>query len=696
MASHSPPQKRQRLDEANDGVGTRQPDDDTNTTTAITSSSTFTATATTATVALMETSPSEADQAHQTQQYISTLNDKLDVLENEGSSSSVLMDASMAMLGLKRLQRQILERAQTMEKILQRQAKQGRHQQVKLDNLKYQHVLNQASMRPSTLMNSTVETSQLYQLAAATTSATSSAPITSSGNGNHNDTAMDTTTTTTTTTTDNNDDISGTKVSTDEAENVIRRYLDVSDWKNPKQRTVIVEKLNQELQKRQTLEKQLQHFNDELQTKHELLRAKQRLLQGLPAKLAEMEKASLPLQKFFHSTLPVTPKLVGSRREERLDLAKQLPKALYTLYHQLQSCLDVLGLQQQEKDTGTVKNNQLVSAESLPALEIFSDTTNTNNGDMAVSLKVPVPTISDGGTVSYHPKKYMTVTFRYSPDMVTASGSNDFDMGSVIEELFPGDVGEWSPPINGAAAASAAAILNYSNHIGKPYQWCNYLAGLHIAPSEQMPAKMHTSTKVIVLALIKRVRATATLSWILAALSRRTHPLPQHHAMIAKQHEHIAALSSSSSKVKLTSWILLSNTETASNEDVHDDNTNYDEKHCRTVRSYKVTLKRGSATLNARVTIHMARYPSLPPHWKIRSQPEGEVKEDESSTTATTTRSLETLPLYDETLARLEHHLNRNVEEMVVTSDETTYEWILAQQLVELADQWDQTFDDNN
>ncbi|KAG7360181.1 Fms-interacting protein [Nitzschia inconspicua] len=696
MASPAPPQKRQRLDEANDGVGTRQPADDTDTTTAITTSSTFT---TTATVALMETSPSEADQTHQTQQYISTLNDKLDVLENEGSSSSVLMDASMAMLGLKRLQRRILERAQTMEKILQRQAKIGRHQQVKLDNLNYQHVLNQASMKPSTLMNSTVETSQLYQLAATTTSATSA--ITSSENGNHNNTVMDTTMDTTTTDNNKNDNISGTHVSTDEAENVIRRYLDVTDWKNPIQRTVIVEKLNQELQKRQTLEKQLQHFNDELQTKHELLRAKQRLLQELPAKLAEMEKASLPLQKFCHTTLPVTPKLVGSRREERLDMAKQLPKALYTLYHQLQSCLDVLGLQQQEKDTGTVKEQQLVSTESLPSLEIFSDTTNTNNDDMAVSLKVPVPTISDGGTVSYHPKKYMTVTFRYSPDMVTASGSNDFDMGSVIEELFPGDVGEWSPPINGAAATATAAVSNHSNHIGKPYQWCNYLAGLHIAPSEQMPAKMHTSTKVIVFALIKRVRATATLSWILAALSRRTHPLPQHHAMITKQQEQIVpAVSSSSSKVKLTSWILLSNTETTSHDDGDVDNTNYDEKHCRTVRCYKVTLKRGSAILNARVTIHMARYPSLPPHWKISSQP-GEENEEENercstTTTSTTTRSLETLPLYDETLARLEHHLNRNVEEMVVTSDETTYEWILAQQLVELADQWDQTFDDDN
>jgi Fms-interacting protein/Thoc5 len=603
MSSSEPPKKRQRREETSshhhqDGMDIVPGDGDTSITSQLASS------------------PSEAQQVQQTQQYIATLNEKLDVLEDEGSSSAVLMDASLAILGLKQLQRQIWERAQRMEHVLQQQATQGRQQQLKLENLQYQLSLNQAAVRDSSVLS--VEKSHLYKLAASTTNSSDSPKVAGSA-----------------------------EVSTDEAETIVHAYLKGVDWKNPQHRGEIVAQLNQELQARQSLEQQLDQATKQLQARKDLLAAKGKLKKELPSKLADMEKASLPLQKFCQKSLQVTPKL-SSQRRDRLDLAKRLPKALYSLYHQLQSCLDLLAL-------GETPH---IAPESLPKLEISLDASNVIM--TAVILKIPVPTVSEGGGVAYRPKQSMTVRFRYisSSDMVTALASQDFDMGSILGELFPGDTGEWMPN----AAMSSTTTLDV-NDLGTPYRWCNYLAGLHIAPAEQTPPKMHISAKIVVLALIKRVRATAALSYILPALLHRPHPLPIHDQMKAKWQQE--GRNHELSKIKLTSFVL-------------DDSSAERKPH---IRCYKITLKLGSATLKARVAINMARYPSVPPIWKI-----GDLESKSSS-------SLESLQLYDETVVQLENHVNRNVNQMVLPADATTYEWILAQQLVELVDQWESSLE---
>jgi hypothetical protein len=41
-------------------------------------------------------------------------------------------------------------------------------------------------------------------------------------------------------------------------------------------------------------------------------------------------------------------------------------------------------------------------------------------------------------------------------------------------------------------------------------------------------------------------------------------------------------------------------------------------------------------------------------------------------------------------MATLERCINQDVEQLVLPSDETTYEWILAHQLSEIATKWDQ------
>jgi hypothetical protein len=410
--------------------------------------------------------------------------------------------------------------------------------------------------------------------------------------------------------------------------------------------------------------------------------SRQKLLRDLPSKVADMEKASLPLQKFCQkqtSLMKATPLLGTTKRRNRLDLAKTLPKALYTLFHQLQSCLDVM-------ETTTNQGSSLETAadiapEALPAVEIQS----AGNNEAAVLLKIPIPTLSPGGGMSYKPKKQASIVFRYDADLdiVLAACGTDYDMGpGVIDELFPGDRGEflWTTTGGGDAPAASAA-----QGYGRPYQWCNYLGGLHVSPAEQTAARMHSSARVIVRALVRRVRATATLSWILHALSRKpsAQNFPRHPALQDEDEDEETV--EKESAARLSGWNALKIEDVKTN-----DNGN------QFVRVYKAVLQHGNdgegstKKLVAEVSINVARYPSSIPQWKIMCSPD-EGQEEEAENSLHVLQGIEApqqLPLYNEALALMEQNINQKVDLLVDSSDQTTYDWILAQQLVEIARGW--------
>ena len=459
-----------------------------------------------------------------------------------------------------------------------------------------------------------------------------------------------------------------------------------------------------------------------------------------------MERASLPLQKFFQkqssaataisiatststttttqnsggnstitlSLVKVTPKLGTTKRRNRLDLAKTLPSALYTLFHQLQSCLDVLEMTTKNA-TSSRDSRTPPSGASLPTIEIETTaataktaSASTNEESLAaaavvVVLKIPIPTVSAGGGLSYkHKKQQASISFEYdsTSDLVLASCSADYDMGQVvIDELFPGDKGEYLLPATNIATKAMALAVSRNNDRGRAYQWCNYLAGLHVAPAEQSAAKMHCSARVILRALSRRVRATATLSWILHGLSPKQHQPPRSvrdfpvHAALEDDDDN-----DQEPKIKLSSWTALEGTSNKHN-----------------IRVYKAVLQRGNTananssskttaaattTLTARVCINVARYPSVIPRWKIIPSPPLSSSMDENNSSkqeneASEEPSLETLPLYNEGLVRLENDVNRDaVDRLVVPSDQSTYDWILGQQLVEIARVWGDSFKD--
>jgi hypothetical protein len=96
------------------------------------------------------------------------------------------------------------------------------------------------------------------------------------------------------------------------------------------------------------------------------------------------------------------------------------------------------------------------------------------------------------------------------------------------------------------------------------------------------------------------------------------------------------------------------------------------------IRIYEATLNDTSTskTLTARVRIDIARYPSIPPNWQIAPK-DGSMKGQQQQ------------PLYNEEIAKLEKHINYDIDQFVSPDDQTTYDWILAQQLYELIHTWD-------
>lgn len=330
-----------------------------------------------------------------------------------------MAEASLAILDLKRLQRRILNRVTKSEKMPQQQVVVAQKQQLKLDNLMYQHLLNLASIERCTASVKNTESSDLYKLALATKVTTEHVGIS-------------------------------------DAASV---YLLGTDWKDPQQRHVILSILNREITSRQTLEQQLAQCEKELASRKEVLAAKRKLLNELPNKLTEMEKASVPLQMFSHKSLDLTPTL-SSQRCQRLDFARTLPKPLYVLFHQLQSCLDLLLHRNENNSDGKV----LVGGkESLPQFGLVSEASE----DPAVQLKIPIPTISEGGNISFTPEKTATLSFHFcaSIGVVTAYCINESGMTdeTVIGELFPGDTGEWMPRIDTAVVASSGNGLPYNS-----------------------------------------------------------------------------------------------------------------------------------------------------------------------------------------------------------------------------------------
>ena len=528
------------------------------------------------------------------------LAETLETLESSEPSQGIalLSKASYSFLQLKSGQRMVLEKLNQIQEKLVKQRELRNEQELKLENLNYQKVLNEHSIQVCQKLKAT----QLFQVCC---------------------------------------DELGRKVpeSAEDSEKLLHEFLGANP-RDPKQRGAIEAKLNTEINARKKLEAELKASRLKATSLKQRLASKRKLLQELPVKLQEMERSSLPLQKFCQKSLNSSRKL-GSKRRTCLDLAQSLPKPTYTLYYQLQSCLDIMA------NTGEMKDPS-------PFLEITKEST-------TVVLKIPIPNVSDSSaSQSLRSKKVATISFEYSEELnlVTAYSNTEHDMGALVGELFPGDTGEWTDGDGDEEKADREK---------RPYHWCNYLAGLHIATVEQAASKLQISTRVVLKALIRRVRSTATLHWLLQSLSRKPQSIPIHPAMKD-------FFSQSDSSVKLLSWTEKSPYMKGKTHHVYD------------CREFKATLKRKTVSLEVHVRVNVARYPAVPPTWEFATNDSQESQNGERGSSETVGNES---TLYDDRLASLERRINRDVEQLVMKSEETTYDWILSHQLAEIVKEWE-------
>lgn len=466
---------------------------------------------------------------------------------------------------------------------------------------------------------------------------------------------------------------------------------------DPTKKQHIIARLHQELNRRGTLARDVKLKRQELEKIKAELANKRQILDSLPDQLSVMERASKPLQKFFglqlqqqNSTTTSTSgststtttadqqslRMIGTERRARLDLARSLPAPLYTLFQQLQQYMDVEQQQQRSSHGGTGVTVSVGGDKETPA------------DQQQVLLQLPVPDVSTGALLSSTlstltasasttsttvPASTSTVRhkrvtihfycYTHPAVKITAVASgcgSTLNQDVLLDELFPHD----SPKDDTNTNTSIEDVQ------GRPYHWCNYLAGLHLVDKDCLPA----STRVIVRELQRRIRANATLKYVLQALQRKTMPTPPGMDK-----------TTTTTQVKLVSFVLSKDKET----------TTTTQNSSQQQQTYNVTLRKGPANLKVKVQIHVSRYPAVPPVWSLNTSGEDDTDTGDNNNTSSNNNILN--PLYDDRLALLERQVNLQALETFVTPDqEETYDWILVRQLREVMQEWEGWLDADN
>jgi hypothetical protein len=239
---------------------------------------------------------------------------------------------------------------------------------------------------------------------------------------------------------------------------------------------------------------------------------------------------------------------------------------------------------------------------------------------------------------------------------------------TLLDELFPGDVElDFAP----------------SGTTGRTYQWSNHLAGLYQIPSvssqqetaapKRASSNLHTSTRVVVQELQRRIRANATLKHILYSLQRLRVPAPPSFLLADEQLD--SHDSNWKPSCKLVSFAVQSEIDVEMTA-------------AKSFTVYHLEIRHDTKPLYATVRIHVAQYPAVPPVWDFQ----------------TTKNEAVSSPLYDGRLAQLTQQVNidalnrgivtppitRNPNQLAVDDAGTLYyEWILIHQLREIMLYWD-------
>eukprot|EP00557_Chaetoceros_sp_GSL56_P011580 CAMPEP_0176486456 /NCGR_PEP_ID=MMETSP0200_2-20121128/5576_1 /TAXON_ID=947934 /ORGANISM="Chaetoceros sp., Strain GSL56" /LENGTH=781 /DNA_ID=CAMNT_0017883155 /DNA_START=2516 /DNA_END=4861 /DNA_ORIENTATION=+ len=230
---------------------------------------------------------------------------------------------------------------------------------------------------------------------------------------------------------------------------------------------------------------------------------------------------------------------------------------------------------------------------------------------------------------------------------------------------------------------------------GRPYRWCQSLAGLHYpkSPSSStatstdppellIKCQIEATTRVVLQTLHRRIRSHCILSQLIKKLKSLPNLIPVHPSMMTiVENSGVENVST-----KLSSFQLLQD---------HKSNTT---TPCDW-KVYTVGLKRKSKSFKAQVKIG-AKYPVEPPVWSLQQATSQDndayAKERKKRKTMKPlvidgTGIEDNMSLYDSDLGRIECNLNTLVEkhEYFNEKEEESYNWILMHQVRRLILEWD-------
>ena len=500
--------------------------------------------------------------------------------------------------------------------------------------------------------------------------------------------------------------------------------------RDPAERDAIVTKLNSDLEARGDLVAKLSSSRSELA---ELKRKRDELrgfLDQIPKRVGEMDRTARGLGEFFTrhgawdhadaegddrtreeklreaSLLAATP---SSARGDRFRLASSnLPSPLYALFVQLEGRAGASDALSRADGVGAAaKGAGLVPCVGGIAVEAVQDA--KGGGEWNVALTVPTSGILDAESAALLgiPKGArpvpLRVVFSFDSEACCVLAKADGDeFAGVLDGLFPGDDGSARP--NAASEAlgadeeeeggeGTAASASDDDARGKPYYWCQVLAGLDIPPppscadlcgdandddgtATKEPFRAEACAGSFLRSLLRRLRARQSLTAILDLLSRggsRSHPLPVHPSLAGKLSW---SPPSAPPRAKLHSWTA-------------------EASPAPGTRAYAASVRRkGCPPLRAAVTFDPSSYPAAPPVWSLRNE-DGSTGGGGAGAGRGGIDSLHAdagpsaPPLVDAALRSIESRVNADHAGLVDGDDERSFDWVLLHQLGAIVSSWD-------
>ncbi len=470
---------------------------------------------------------------------------------------------------------------------------------------------------------------------------------------------------------------------------------------DPKQYEYTQQKLKEEIQFRMSCVKQLESSRIELQKVTKEYQEISAFVSGLPKHARTLQQKFIkPLEQYF--TVPTS----IHDRQERLEQAQQLSAPLYTLFVQLSTYLQV---QNQNDDNSPYKGITVSIHKKTDNNAPSTDWLQTEKD--VVQLHIPLPIVPIGNPNTKNDNSLVTIEFLHLSklNLVTAKSLHkNYDL--FLSGLFDGDDGTSLPAIiyhNLIAKDDDEKCLNLveqmltvqhydrkedNTRYGIPYQWCQMIAGLSTYSSPKTTSK---STMTVMTQILSCLRSQVILQAFVhhfeKSSSSRTKgcSIPIHPSSVQLTKD-----KSLQTRV-VTRWEELS----AAGAAQMDIPPSF-EKQSRQLQFYCATLQakgKNSKPLYAYVAIHKTGYPAVPPLWNLvqgLSNNNKDIVKPQFNWGqrfgSFTSLQNSTSPLADPVLEQLEARINVDFTQLFDPTVSDSFDWILAHQLHEIAQCWDQ------